>query len=70
MTTVARIVNELRAARHEAGVSQLEMANKLHVSTWQISGWETGGRAMPVRYAELYAQALGHDLQIVKGGAR
>lgn len=52
----------LKDLRHQAALSQEELARKINVSTLTISSWETGRRHPRAIYVRLLAIELGATL--------
>lgn len=54
----------LKLHRREAGISQMELAEILEVSSQAVSYWETGRRRMHLDDAEKAFRVLGYELRL------
>jgi transcriptional regulator with XRE-family HTH domain len=69
MTTLADVSEMLRDARHEAGVSQVDIATRAGVSRTTVARMETLARGdMSVSALVRLFEAAGYDLRAVKRG--
>ena len=62
-TEVHDIVERLAARRREAGLSQTEIAARMHTSQSAVARLEAGGGDVRLSTLQRYADALGHVLQ-------
>lgn len=58
----------IRRLREEKGLTQLELAERLHVSDKSVSKWETGRGYPDITLIEPIAQALGASVQALLSG--
>jgi transcriptional regulator with XRE-family HTH domain len=69
MTTLADIADMLKLARHEAGVSQQELARRAGVARTTVARMETLAKGdMSVSALLRLLEAAGYDLKTVKPG--
>jgi transcriptional regulator with XRE-family HTH domain len=69
MTTLADVAEQLKAARHAAGVSQSELARRAGVARTTVARMETVAKGdMSVSVLLRLLEAAGHGLKIVKAG--
>lgn len=69
MSTLADVAEFLRQARHEAGLSQSELAARAGVSRTTVARMETLGKGdMSVAILVRLLEAAGYDLKAVKTG--
>lgn len=62
-------MNELiRALRQEHGLTQLQLAQRLHVSDKAVSKWETGAGCPDVSLVPALAQVLGVSAEVLLAG--
>lgn len=59
MSDLADMVELLRQAMHEAGVTQRAMAEHLEISIWSMNRYLKGAQRMPNELIEEAAAALG-----------
>lgn len=57
-----RLLEQLKKARHEAGLSQQQLAERLQARQDEISKCETGVRRLDVVELKLWVEALGLEL--------
>ncbi len=65
-----RLAGELAARRQELGLSQTEVAARMHTSQSAVARLESGELDVRLSTIERYAAALGHDLDIVLSDRR
>lgn len=64
MTKLSKLTNKLKAARESAGLTQMEVADKLGYSTSQfISNWERGLSAPPLKVIKSLAGLYGIPME-------
>ncbi len=69
MTTLADIAEQLNRARQEAGLSQVELAQRAGVSRTTLARMETLARGdMSVSVLLKLLEGAGYDLKVVKAG--
>jgi transcriptional regulator with XRE-family HTH domain len=69
MITLADVADQLRAARHAAGVSQTELARRAGVARTTVARMETMARGdMSVSVLLRVLEAVGYELKAVKAG--
>ena len=69
MTTLADVAEQLTTARHDAGMSQAEMAERAGVSRTTVARMETLAKGdMSVSVLVRLLEAAGYDLKVVKVG--
>jgi transcriptional regulator with XRE-family HTH domain len=69
MSTLLDIADQLKAVRHEVGLSQAELANRAGVSRTTLARMETLAKAdMSVSVLVRLLEAAGYDLKVVKAG--
>lgn len=69
MTTLADVGDMLRKARHQAGLSQDELARRAGVSRTTVARMETVAKGdMSVSALVRLLEAAGYDLQLIKPG--
>jgi transcriptional regulator with XRE-family HTH domain len=69
MSTLIDIADQLKAVRHEVGLSQAELANRAGVSRTTLARMETLAKAdMSVSVLVRLLEAAGYDLKVVKAG--
>ncbi|WP_414382466.1 helix-turn-helix domain-containing protein [Streptococcus sp. OMI870] len=61
------IVEKYEKARLDAGLTQLEVAEKLGVAQAQYARWENGGRNPKDETVEKLAEIFGTSFEILKG---
>lgn len=61
--TDATIGSKIRKRRQVLGLTQQELADKLHVAKSTVANWESG-KHFPLRYLGAVEQALGIDLDV------
>ena len=59
--------DNIKMARLDAGLTQLEVAEKLGVAQAQYARWENGGRNPKVETVEKLAEIFGKSFEILKG---
>jgi transcriptional regulator with XRE-family HTH domain len=59
--TPQEIARQLRALRTRAGVSQVELARRLKITSAGISMVESGRRSVNSRWLHRYSAVLGHE---------
>lgn len=59
--------DNIKKARLEAGLTQLEVAKKLGVAQAQYARWENGGRNPKDETVEKLAEIFGTSFEILKG---
>lgn len=52
------LIDHLRSARREAGISQAELGERIGLSASEVCRIETRQRRMPLRYLDPWARAL------------
>ena len=62
-----RIKDNIKKARLDAGLTQLEVAEKLGVAQAQYARWENGGRNPKDETVEKLAEIFGTSFEILKG---
>ena len=63
-----KVGEHIAALRREKGLTQMELANQLHVTDKAVSRWERGVGLPDIQTIEQLAQALGVDvLEIIRG---
>ncbi|RZU36806.1 helix-turn-helix protein [Fluviicoccus keumensis] len=69
MTMLADVADMLRKARHQAGLSQAELAQRAGVARTTVARMETIAKGdMSVSALVRLLEAAGYDLQLVKPG--
>jgi transcriptional regulator with XRE-family HTH domain len=69
MTTLADVAEQLKAARHAAGVSQTELARRAGVARTTVARMETVAKGdMSVSVLLRLLEAVGYELKTVKAG--
>lgn len=69
MTTLADVADMLRQARHQAGLSQEELARRAGVARTTVARMETVAKGdMSVSALVRLLEAAGYDLQLKKPG--
>lgn len=69
MTTLADMAEQLNRARQEAGLSQVELAQRAGVSRTTLARMETLARGdMSVSVLLKLLEGAGYDLKVVKAG--
>jgi transcriptional regulator with XRE-family HTH domain len=69
MTTLADVADQLKAARHAAGVSQTELARRAGVARTTVARMETVAKGdMSVSVLLRLLEAVGYELKTVKAG--
>jgi DNA-binding XRE family transcriptional regulator len=63
------VVDVLRQARVDAGLTQTDVAIKLNSCLTSVCRWETGQRGMTLTTATAYAALFGLELHLVEVGA-
>lgn len=61
---MATLLDQLRAVRKQAGLSQAELAQRLDVTSTAISRWEVGARSIDLIVAERWFAACGAQLTL------
>ena len=59
--------DNIKKARQDAGLTQLEVAEKLGVAQAQYARWENGGRNPKDETVEKLAEIFGTSFEILKG---
>jgi transcriptional regulator with XRE-family HTH domain len=69
MTTLADVADQLKAARHTAGVSQTELARRAGVARTTVARMETVAKGdMSLSVLLRLLEALGYELKTIKAG--
>jgi transcriptional regulator with XRE-family HTH domain len=69
MTTLADVADQLKAARHVAGVSQTELARRAGVARTTVARMESVAKGdMSVSVLLRLLEAAGYELRAVKAG--
>ena len=69
MTTLADVADQLKAARHVAGVSQTELARRAGVARTTVARMESVAKGdMSVSVLLRLLEAAGYELKAVKAG--
>lgn len=63
-----KIGNLIRTLRKEKGMTQLQLAEKLHVGDRAVSKWETGAGCPDISIAKEIAEFFGIDLEMFLSG--
>ena len=64
MTIPSPLVLELRAIRRELGLSLTQVADRLEIRSSALSDWENGIHQPYLSSLELWASALGYELDL------
>lgn len=69
MTTLADVADQLKAARHEAGLSQTALADRAGVARTTLARMETVAKGdMSVSVLLRLLEAAGYEFKVVKAG--
>jgi len=69
MTTLADVADQLKAARHAAGLSQTELARRAGVARTTVARMESVAKGdMSVSVLLRLLEAVGHELKAVRTG--